>query len=67
MFKYIFVMIAFRNVNRICIYVKHDSASAFLRETWLLAFFVNVRQFSEFFMVREKAYYVCVKLFTEEV
>ena len=48
--------------------MKHDLAFAFLRETKLLVFFsLNVKLFFEFFVMCEKANYLCVKRFSEEV
>ena len=47
-----------RNVNMICIFkMKRDC----------LLYSVNVKLFFEFFVMREKANYFCVKVFSEEV
>ena len=70
MFKYIFVMIVFVCfVKReyLNFFVKHDLAVAFLRETWLLAFFCEREGVFAFFVMREKASYLSVELFSEEV
>ena len=45
------------NISLCHFYVKRDC----------LLFSVNVKLFFEFFVMREKANYLCVKLFSEEV
>ena len=48
-------------------YVKYDLAFAFYVKRDFLLYSVNVKLFFEFFVMREKANYFYVKLFSEEV
>ena len=50
-------MIVFRNVNVLYFYVKRNC----------LLFSANVKLFFEFCVMREKADYFCVRVFSEEV
>ena len=62
----VFVCFAKREYN-LYFYAKHDLAFAYLCEMWLLTFPANVKFFFKFFVMRDKANYLCVKLFSEEV
>ena len=64
MFKYIFEMIVF--VYMICFAQREYDLYFYVKRDCLL-FSVNVKLFFEFFVMREKANYFCVKVFSEDV
>ena len=53
--------------NSFYLFVKRDISFAFLRETCLPAFSVNVKPFFGFFVTREKAKHFYVNLFSQGV
>ena len=70
MFKYIFVMIVFvcfvkHELLYLYFFVKHDLAAYhFYVKRDCFLFSVNVKVFFAFFMMLEKANYLCMKLFS---
>ena len=66
MFKYIFVMVVFVYIYTVRFKQREYDLQFYVKRDCLL-FSLNVKLFSEFFVMPEKANYVCVKVFSEEV
>ena len=72
MLKYIFVMVVFVYIFMLCMFIhvyviQREYDLYFYVKRDCLLFSVNVKLFFEFFVMRERANYFCVKVFSEEV